>query len=113
MAECAVIGVADPMKGQLPLGLLVLNAGVTRPSEEIVAEAIKHMRDRIGPVAAFKLCAVVDRLPKTRSGKILRGTMRNIADGEAWKMPATIDDPVILDEIAGALQGMGYPGDAG
>ena len=113
VAECAVIGVADPMKGQLPLGLLVLNAGVTRPSGEIVAEAIKHMRDRIGPVAAFKLCAVVERLPKTRSGKILRGTMRNIADGEAWKMPATIDDPVILDEIAGALQGMGYPGDAG
>jgi len=112
VAECAVIGVADPMKGQLPLGLLVLNAGVSRPSDEIVAEAIKQMRDRIGPVAAFKLCAVVERLPKTRSGKILRGTMRNIADGESWKMPATIDDPVILDEIAGALQDMGYPGDA-
>jgi propionyl-CoA synthetase len=110
VAECAVVGVADQMKGQLPLGLLVLNAGVDRPVEDIVAESIQHMRDRIGPVAAFKLCAVVERLPKTRSGKILRGTMRSIADGESWKMPATIDDPVILDEIAQALQAMGYPG---
>jgi propionyl-CoA synthetase len=108
VAECAVIGVADQMKGQLPLGLLVLNAGVTRDPGEIVAEVIQHMRDRIGPVAAFKLCAVVDRLPKTRSGKILRGTMRSIADGESWKMPATIDDPVILDEITAALRGLGY-----
>jgi propionyl-CoA synthetase len=113
VAECAVIGVADQMKGQLPLGLLVLNAGVTRDPGEIVTEVIQLMRDRIGPVAAFKLCAVVDRLPKTRSGKILRGTMRSIADGESWKMPATIDDPVILDEITAALRGLGYvdPGD--
>jgi propionyl-CoA synthetase len=110
VAECAVIGVADPMKGQLPLGLLVLNDGVTKSPEEIVGEAIQHMRDRIGPVAAFKLCAVVERLPKTRSGKILRGTMRSIADGESWKMPATIDDPAIMDEIAQALGAMGYPG---
>jgi propionyl-CoA synthetase len=109
VAECAVIGVADPMKGQLPMGFLVLNAGVTRDSAEIVAEAIRHVRDKIGPVAAFKLCAVVERLPKTRSGKILRGTMRSIADGESWRMPATIDDPAILDEITGALQGLGYP----
>ena len=108
VAECAVIGVADPMKGQLPLGLLVLNAGVTRDPDEIVAETIQHVRDRIGPVAAFKLCAVVDRLPKTRSGKILRGTMRSIADGQSWKMPATIDDPVILDEISAALRQLGY-----
>jgi propionyl-CoA synthetase len=108
VAECAVIGVADPMKGQLPLGLLVLNDGVTRDSGEIVAEVIQHMRERIGPVAAFKLCAVVERLPKTRSGKILRGTMRSIADGETWKMPATIDDPAILDEVAAALRGLGY-----
>ncbi len=108
VAECAVIGVADEMKGQLPLGLLVLNAGVTRDPQEIVAEAVKHMRERIGPVAAFKLCAVVDRLPKTRSGKILRGTMRSIADGEAWKMPATIDDPAILDEITASLRALGY-----
>jgi len=111
VAECAVIGVADAMKGQLPLGLLVLNAGVTRAPEEIVADAVQHMRERIGPVAAFKLCAVVDRLPKTRSGKILRGTMRSIADGESWKMPATIDDPVILDEITAALSKLGYPGE--
>lgn len=108
VAECAVVGVADPMKGQLPLGLLVLNSGVDRPADEIVAESIQHMRDKIGPVAAFKLCAVVERLPKTRSGKILRGTMRSIADGEAWNMPATIDDPAILDEITEALKAMGY-----
>ena len=108
VAECAVVGVADTMKGQLPLGLLVLNAGVDRPVEEVVTESIAHMREKIGPVAAFKLCAVVDRLPKTRSGKILRGTMRSIADGESWKMPATIDDPVILDEITATLQGLGY-----
>jgi len=86
----------------------VLNSGVTRSESEIVAEAIQHMRDKIGPVAAFKLCAVVDRLPKTRSGKILRGTMRNIADGASWKMPATIDDPVILDEVTVALRKLGY-----
>jgi propionyl-CoA synthetase len=103
VAECAVIGVADAMKGRLPLGLLVLNAGVGRPAEEIVAEAVQKVRDEIGPVAAFRKCVVVERLPKTRSGKILRGTMRSIADGEAWKMPATIDDPVVLDEIAAAL----------
>ena len=108
VAECAVIGVADPLKGQLPLGLLVLNAGVTRDPAEIVAETVQHVRDRIGPVAAFKLCAVVDRLPKTRSGKILRGTMRSIADGDSWKMPATIDDPAILDEISAALRQLGY-----
>ena len=110
VAECAVVGVADQMKGQLPLGLLVLNAGVDRPVEEVVAESIQHMREKIGPVAAFKLCAVVDRLPKTRSGKILRGTMRSIADGESWKMPATIDDPAILDEITEALKSLGYAG---
>jgi propionyl-CoA synthetase len=110
VAECAVVGVADQLKGQLPLGLLVLNAGVDRPVEEIVAESIQHMREKIGPVAAFKLCAVVDRLPKTRSGKILRGTMRSIADGESWKMPATIDDPVILEEVTEALRSLGYAG---
>jgi propionyl-CoA synthetase len=109
VAECAVIGIADAMKGQLPLGLLVLNAGVTRGNDEIVAEAIQQVRDRIGPVAAFKLCAVVERLPKTRSGKILRGTMRSIADGQPWKMPATIDDPAILDEVGQALKNLGLP----
>ena len=109
VAECAVIGIADAMKGQLPLGLLVLNAGVTRDCAEIEAETIQHVRERIGPVAAFKLCIVVDRLPKTRSGKILRGTMRSIADGETWKMPATIDDPVIIEEISKALKKLDLP----
>ncbi|MDJ0858006.1 MAG: propionate-CoA ligase PrpE [Dinoroseobacter sp.] len=108
VAECAVIGVADTLKGQMPLGLLCLNAGTNRPLEEICSESVKLVREKIGPVAAFKLCTVVDRLPKTRSGKILRGTMVNIADGTAWKMPATIDDPIILDEITEALQNLGY-----
>lgn len=109
IAECAVIGVADAMKGQLPVGFVVINSGVDRPPQEIVDESIQHMRDKIGPVAAFKLCTAVERLPKTRSGKILRGTMRKIADGEPWKMPATIDDPAILDEISLALKELGYP----
>jgi propionyl-CoA synthetase len=109
VAECAVIGVADAMKGQLPLGLLVLNSGVQRSPETIVGEVLALVREKIGPVAAFKLCAVVPRLPKTRSGKILRGTMHAIADGTPWKMPATIDDPAILDEIGAALAGLGYP----
>ncbi|MEM1155317.1 MAG: propionyl-CoA synthetase [Pseudomonadota bacterium] len=106
VAECAVIGITDAMKGQLPLGLIVLNAGVTRDTDEIVNEVIALVRDRIGPVAAFKLCAKVDRLPKTRSGKILRGTMRSIADGEPYKIPATIDDPAILDEVAAVFEKM-------
>jgi propionyl-CoA synthetase len=110
VAECAVIGIADAMKGQLPLGLLVLSAGVDRDHSAIVAEAIQLVRDRIGPVAAFKLCVVVDRLPKTRSGKILRATMRSIADGTDWKMPATIDDPAIIEEIGAALQQLGLAG---
>jgi propionyl-CoA synthetase len=109
VAECAVIGVADDLKGQLPMGFLCLNAGCNRPHAEIVAECVKRVRDEIGPVAAFKLACVVNRLPKTRSGKILRGTMVKIADGEPWNMPATIDDPAILDEIAQALSGLGYP----
>jgi propionyl-CoA synthetase len=109
VAECAVIGVADPIKGQLPLGLLVLNSGVTSPPAEITDRALANMRNRIGPVAAFKQCVVVSRLPKTRSGKILRGTMRNMANGEAWTTPATIDDPTILQEITVALEKLGYP----
>ncbi|MBM1221213.1 propionyl-CoA synthetase [Ponticoccus sp. SC2-23] len=108
VAECAVIGVKDELKGQLPMGFLCLNAGCDRPVEEIVAEEIKRVRDQIGPVAAFKLAVVVDRLPKTRSGKILRGIMARIADGEAYKMPATIDDPAILDEIRDAVTTLGY-----
>ncbi len=107
VAECAVVGVADEMKGQIPAGFIVLNAGVNRPTAEIESEVVKLVRDEIGPVAAFKTVMTVKRLPKTRSGKILRGTMRSIADGEAWKMPATIDDPAILDEIAGVMQERG------
>lgn len=112
VAECAVIGVGDQLKGQLPLGLLCLNNGVNRPAEEIIGEVVKLVREKIGPVAAFKLALVVDRLPKTRSGKILRGTMVNIADGTPWKMPATIDDPEILEEITDALKSLGYAGKA-
>ena len=110
VAECAVIGVTDALKGQLPMGFLCLNSGVDRPEAEVVAEVVARVRDKIGPVAAFKLACVVDRLPKTRSGKILRGTMVSIADGKPYKMPATIDDPAILDEIAEALKTLGYPG---
>ena len=103
VAECAVIGIADTLKGQIPAGFIVLNAGVDRATAEVEQEVVKMVRDQIGPVAAFKLALTVDRLPKTRSGKILRGTMQKIADSETWKMPATIDDPVILDEIEAAM----------
>jgi propionyl-CoA synthetase len=108
VAECAVIGVEDQLKGQLPIGFLILNAGVTKANEDVVAEVVQLVRDKIGPVAAFKLAVVVDRLPKTRSGKILRGTMQKIADNQDYKMPATIDDPAILDGIDAALQSIGY-----
>jgi propionyl-CoA synthetase len=107
VAECAVIGVSDAMKGQVPMGFLCLNKGCNRPHDEIVAECVARVRDEIGPVAAFKRAVVVDRLPKTRSGKILRATMVKIADGEAYKVPPTIDDPAILDEIGAALKGAG------
>ena len=110
VAEAAVIGVADQLKGQLPLGLAVLKAGVNRPSEEITSELVQMVRNDIGPVAAFKTAAVVERLPKTRSGKILRATMQQIADKEEYKMPATIEDPTILDEIEFALKKVGYAG---
>ncbi len=108
VAECAVIGVRDELKGQLPMGFVCLSSGVDRPHDEITKECVKLVRDKIGPVAAFKLCTVVDRLPKTRSGKILRATMARIADGDDFKMPATIDDPAILDEIRTAVRGLGY-----
>jgi len=108
VAECAVVGVADSFKGQLPVGFLVLKAGVTKPEDDIVKEVVQMVRESIGAVAAFKTATVVERLPKTRSGKILRGTIQKIADNEDWKMPATIDDPVILDEITEALEGIGY-----
>lgn len=110
VGECAVIGVTDQLKGQLPMGFVCLNKGCTTTSEQIVKDCIKRVRDTIGPVAAFKLVTVVDRLPKTRSGKILRATMVKIADGADFKMPATIDDPAILDEIRVALKPMGYAG---
>ena len=100
---------ADDLKGQSPMGFLCLNSGCNRPHAEIVKECVTRVREQIGPVAAFKLATVVDRLPKTRSGKILRATMVKIADGQDWKMPATIDDPAILDEITEALKGLGYP----
>jgi propionyl-CoA synthetase len=111
IAECAVLGVKDALKGEIPLGLLVFNDGVNRPEEDILKEAVQLVRDQIGPVAAFKLAIRVTRLPKTRSGKILRATIRKIANGEAWNLPATIDDPAILDEISADLQKIGYPED--
>ena len=110
VAECAVIGVADALKGQLPLGFMVLNAGVDRDHGDIAKEVVQMVRDQIGPVAAFKTAVVVPRLPKTRSGKILRGTMCKIADGESYRTPATIDDPAILTEIGDALRPLGYAG---
>ncbi len=108
VAECAVIGVADQLKGELPLGLVVLKAGVDRAPESIRDELVAKVRDQIGPVAAFKLVAIVSRLPKTRSGKILRGTMKKLADNSDFKVPATIDDPLILEEIAESLKELGY-----
>ncbi|MCH8133648.1 MAG: hypothetical protein IIA30_13930 [Myxococcales bacterium] len=106
----AVIGVADDLKGQVPLGFLVLKSGVDREPGEITSEAVALVRTKIGPVAAFKTAIVVKRVPKTRSGKILRATMQKIADCEDYKIPATIEDPAILDEIAEALTGIGYAG---
>lgn len=108
VAECAVVGVADQLKGQVPLGFVVLKAGVTRAEDQIVRELVQLVREKIGPVAAFKQAVVVKRLPKTRSGKILRGTMQKIADAQDYRMPATIDDPAILGEIGEALQPLGY-----
>ncbi|NJM82806.1 MAG: propionyl-CoA synthetase [Tabrizicola sp.] len=110
VAECAVIGVADALKGQSPLGFLCLNKGAGRDHADVVAECVALVRDKIGPVADFKRAVVVERLPKTRSGKILRGTMVKIADGHSWKMPATIDDPGSLDEITAALKTIGLAG---
>jgi propionyl-CoA synthetase len=107
VAECAVVGVKDALKGEVPAGFLVLKAGVDRPVAEIEQECCALVREKIGPVASFKLAITVARLPKTRSGKILRGTIKKIADGDPWAMPATIDDPVILDEIGTALKGRG------
>ncbi|MGC2826841.1 MAG: propionyl-CoA synthetase [Pseudolabrys sp.] len=107
VAECAVLGIKDDLKGEVPCGFIVLKTGVNRPPSEIEKEIVALVREKIGPVAAFKLAITVARLPKTRSGKILRGTIKKIADGEAWTMPATIDDPAILDEIKGAMKEKG------
>jgi len=110
VAECAVIGVADELKGEVPCGFIVLKAGVTKSPADIEKEIVALVREKIGPVAAFKLAITINRLPKTRSGKILRGTMKKIADSQPWTMPATIDDPVVLDEIGTALKGRGLAG---
>ena len=107
VAECAVLGIKDELKGEVPCGFIVLKSGVNRPPTEIEKECVALIRDKIGPVAAFKLAITVGRLPKTRSGKILRGTIKKIADGDSWTMPATIEDPKVLDEIGTALKGKG------
>jgi hypothetical protein len=104
VAECAVIGIKDDLKGEVPCGFAVLKAGVDREPAEVEREIVTLVRDKIGPVAAFKIALVVKRLPKTRSGKILRGTMKKIADYDVWTMPATIEDPAVLSEIGAALQ---------
>ena len=105
VAECAVLGIKDSIKGEVPCGFLVLKAGVTRQSSDVEKDVVALVREKLGPVAAFKLAITVGRLPKTRSGKILRGTIKKIADGDAWTMPATIEDPKVLDEIGDALKG--------
>jgi propionyl-CoA synthetase len=102
-----VLGIKDELKGEVPCGFLVLKSGVNRAPVEIEKECVALIRDKIGPVASFRLAIIVARLPKTRSGKILRGTIKKIADGESWTMPATIDDPAVLDEIGTALKGKG------
>jgi propionyl-CoA synthetase len=109
VAECAVLGVTDEIKGEIPLGLIVLKAGVRRSDGEIISEAVQMVRERIGAVASFRVAMVVKRLPKTRSGKILRGTIKKIADGVEYQVPPTIDDPLILDEITADLSEVGYP----
>ncbi|MFL5511403.1 MAG: AMP-binding enzyme, partial [Gemmatimonadales bacterium] len=109
VAECAVVGVADALKGEVPLGLVVLKAGVDRTGEQLVPELVELVRQRIGPVASFKTAVMVKRLPKTRSGKIVRGTIKKIADGVPYTVPPTIDDPAILDEVSADLTAIGYP----
>ena len=106
-AASRITRLSDALKGEIPCGFIVLKAGVTRPVAEIEQECISLIREKIGPIAAFKLAITVARLPKTRSGKVLRGTMKKIADGDPWTMPATIDDPAILDEVGSALKGKG------
>jgi propionyl-CoA synthetase len=109
VAECAVVGAADELKGEIPLGLVVLKTGVQRAHDEIIQELVRMVRERIGPVASFKVATIVKRLPKTRSGKIVRGTIKKIADGVEYRIPPTIDDPAILEEITESLAVLGYP----
>jgi len=109
VAECAVIGVDDALKGESPMGFVVLKEGIERDDSSIVDAVVQLVRDEIGPVASFRIATVVDRLPKTRSGKILRGTMRDIADGKKWNMPSTIEDQTVLPEITKAINALGYP----
>jgi propionyl-CoA synthetase len=109
IAECAVVGVADALKGEVPLGLVVLKAGADRDRTELGEELVELVRQRIGPVASFKTAMVVKRLPKTRSGKIVRGTVKRIAEGVPWTVPATIDDAASLEEISAELSAIGYP----
>ncbi|MGH7598299.1 MAG: AMP-binding enzyme, partial [bacterium] len=109
VAECAVVGAADEIEGEIPLGLIVLKAGVQRGHDEIIQELIRMVREKIGPVASFKVATIVKRLPKTRSGKIVRGTIKKIADGVEYRIPPTIDDPAILKEITESLAVLGYP----
>jgi propionyl-CoA synthetase len=111
VAECAVIGAADELKGEVPVGFVVLKAGVRTPDEQVIGELVERVRATIGAFACFKSAVVVKGLPKTRSGKILRGTMKKIADGVAYTMPATIDDPAILADIGERLKTLGYPGE--
>ena len=113
VAECAVVGLADELKGEVPLGLVVLKVGVARESAEIVKELVQMVRRQVGAVASFKLATIVERLPKTRSGKVLRGTIMKIADGSEYSVPATIDDPAILPEVAEALATLGLPQNKG
>ena len=110
VAECAVVGVADEFKGQVPIGFAVLNAGVKRPPEEVAAELVALIRERVGPVASFKTVAIVTALPKTRSGKTLRATIRKMADGEAWSVPPTIEDVAVLDNFEQLLPTLSYGG---
>jgi propionyl-CoA synthetase len=112
VAECAVLGIKDALKGEVPAGFIVLKSGVSRPPAEIEREIIALVREKIGPVASFRIAITVSRLPKTRSGKILRGTIKKIADGESWTTPATIDEPAILEEIRDAMNAKGVGIDA-
>jgi propionyl-CoA synthetase len=109
VAECCVVGVNDQLKGEVPVGFVVLKAGLKRDEQELAGELVALVRERIGPVAFFKTAAIVPKLPKTRSGKILRGTIRKIADGASWSMPPTIEDPGAIDETTRALERLGYP----